>query len=328
MTMRLTELLEEAWQTLEAGGHGGRTRKVDDLGIDDKRLQLGVEAGCRELVVETTGKADLRVPATRVVRVLTRAVGSADRAANYLVIRCTSADFHGVFVDFTAALLERVRDSESLAADTIVLLREWQEMFARADRSTRSSIVGIFGELAQLVGLARRNPTAVDTWGGPMGQPQDFVRGPVALELKTSSVRVSEVEIHGLEQLWAAPYECLAVGVTRIVEDPEGDSLEALVDRLVRLGVRVSDLEDRLALVGWNAQARRESRERYATRGTTYYRVGSGTPALTPDHLRGPLPSGVERLRYTVALDDPGFERMDGDEVESMLSRLAGAVSA
>lgn len=323
MTMEMQEKLEDAWRTLEAGQAQASTRKLDDLGIDDARLQLGVEDGCRELVIEALTKPDGRAPSTRAVKVVVRTVGTPTKPRYYLVIRCTFPDLYEVFGRFTAIVLERVRGAADPAGGALEVLREWQQMFERTGGSDGRDVVGLFGELNALLGLARTTPRAVLAWMGPLGQPQDFVNGRVALELKTSSVRTSEVEIHGIEQLWAKPYDQLVLGVTRIVEDASGRTLEDLVHELVGLGVNRADVDERLGSVGWDPQRLRESRTRYASRGTRYFQVGSQAPALTPDNLRGPLPAGVNRLRYTVALDAPGFQEMKEDSTQAFLTSLA-----
>ena len=323
MTTKMQEKLENAWRTLEAGQAQASTRTLDDLGIDDPRLLLGIEEGCRELVIESLAKPEGRASSTRAVKVVARTVGERSKARHYLVIRCTSPDLYGVFRRFTASVLERVGGTADPANEAITVLREWQRMFERAGRSKETTVVGLFGELSELLGLARTNPRAVLAWMGPLGEPQDFVNGRLALELKTSSVRTSEVEIHGLEQLWAAPYEKLVLGVTRIVEDAAGRTLEDLVEELGRIGVSRADLDERLEALGWDAQRLGESRTRFTSRGTRYFLVSPQAPALTPDHLRGPLPAGVDRLRYVVALDAPGFVEMTGDSNRTFLASLA-----
>lgn len=324
--MTLANQLEDAWRTMEAGDTSvGLSRSLTDFGVLQSNMMLAIEDGCRELLFPVID--DLAVGnhhRTRGVKVVIRTQGAGAAMRRYLVLRCTSPDFHGVFRRFAGAVLEQVSSSPNPARASLDAIRAWQEMFNRAGAKSEATLLGLFGELHELCGLVKRTPKALLTWTGPDARPQDFINGKHALEVKTSHKFATEVEIHGLEQLWARPYEQLVLVVKQIVTDSAGVGLADIVAELVKDGVSANDLNERIEAFDLDAkQLAAPDMPRFTHRGSRYFLVTKDAPALTPEQLNGPLPAGISRLRYRVALDSPGFQPMAAPSVNAFLERLS-----
>lgn len=323
--------LEEAWRTLEAGAQPENlVRSLSDFGITEGRMLLAVENGQREILFPAG--ASFVLPerlAARGVRLAVRTQGTGAIGGSYLVMRCTNPDFHGVFRRFSAAVVEQVRGAADPAKAAVECISRWAEMFERAGSKSKTALLGIYGELDELVNLARRGAEALSAWVGPDGRPQDFIRGPIALEVKTHQALVPSTEIHGLEQLWTSPFETLVLAVKQVVFDAGGERLSDVIARAQAAGVSGSQLRERLDALDLDSERLASLDARYAHRGTRYFRVMPDAPALTPDDLIAPLHPGVSSIRYRVALGSPGFEPIAGSELEHVLARLAtGSLSA
>lgn len=323
--MTLANELDRAWRTLEAGdASAGLQRSLADFGVHDKRMMLAVEGGCRELLFPASDDllvADVR---TRGVEIALRTYGSKFSTERYLVLRCAKPEFHGVFRRFAGAVIEHVSGATDPARAALAAIQGWHAMFNRAGTKSEAVLSGIYGELHELRGLVKRTPGALLTWTGPDARPQDFINGTHALEVKTRRKLASDVEIHGLEQLWSRPYERLVLVVKHVVTDPAGERIADVVATLVEAGVSPGALSERLEAFDLDEQQLAVPEPRFTHRGSRYLLVKADAPALTPDLLRTPLPAPISRVQYWVSLDASGFEEMSPSAVETFLARLAG----
>lgn len=324
--MTVANELEQAWRTMEAGSaSGGLQRSLGDFGVRDSRMILAIEDGCREILFPAGEDVSVsKLHRTRGVKVALRTHGMGTSLRRYLVLRCTDPDFHGVFRRFAGAVLEQVAASAEPARAALDAIHEWQEMFNRAGAKSEAMLLGVFGELHELRGLVKRSPKALFAWTGPYARPQDFINGSHALEVKSGRALATGVEIHGIEQLWANPYERLVLVVKQIVTDSAGERLADVVAELLKDGVSVDALYERLEAFDLDAQQiAAPDLPRFTHRGSRYFLVTKDAPAITPDLLGSPLPSGVSRLRYRVELDAPGFQEMSSQATDAFLARLS-----
>lgn len=324
--MTLADELERAWRTMEAGNSAkGLQRSLADFGVPNSRMILAIEEGCREILFPAEDTFTLgSFPRTRGVKVSLRTHQSEGPTQRYLVLRCATRDYHAVFRRFAGAVLEQVAASTDAATEAAIAIRAWHEMFDRAGNKGDVALLGLFGELHELLQLAKLDANSVRTWTGPRARPQDFTNGTLALEVKTSRTLASEVEIHGLEQLWATPYESLVLVVKQVVVDPGGSRLRDLVDQVLACGASAEALYE--SLEGFDLDATQLGAldlPRFTYRGSRYFLVGEDAPAITPERLQGPMPTGVSRLRYVAQLDHPGLRPMTADAVAHFLSELA-----
>jgi hypothetical protein len=184
---------------------------------------------------------------------------------------------------------------------------------------------GLFGEVHELVLLSACSPSAVSSWVGPFRRPQDFIRGRVALEVKSSRARAVDVEIHGLDQLWTRPYDTLVLAVKHVAPDAAGQRVWDLRDGLCRVGVDPVELDERLSLLNLSDdELRSPEAPRFNVRSSRYFVISETTPRLTPDQLTDSfLPLGISALSYRLALDAPGLQPFDETALDLFRRNLA-----
>lgn len=310
--MSLPEKLELAWATLEAGRSDDiLVRRLDDLGIASG-ARVGVDdTGARELLFAVAADAVVPAPpAIRGVRVLVRTVRVGAKVDRFLVVRCDMVSAHRVFARFAADLLEQTEHATDVVRRVLEVLTAWRQLFRHESLEPESVARGIFGELDELRRLVAIDPAALHAWRGPAHEPQDFVRGPFALEVKSSRTRPRSVDIHGLDQLWAAPFEALILAVKHIATDPGGESIDDLVRGLLAAGVESDALRELLEPLGLSTDTPPAAvgSYRFRVRETRYFTITPTAPVLTRDSLVDrQVPGGVSDITYSLALDAEGL---------------------
>ena len=176
------------------------------------------------------------------------------------------------------------------------------------DSFTREKAVGLFGELhflfkfvAPLIGLK----SAIDSWKGPMGFPQDFSVENTIIEVKTTeSAHGRIVKISSVEQLCFLNFK----GFLHVVTINEGASngyrislnklLEEIKLQCEIEHIDITDLMTKLDLVGYSETSAYSKRE-YTVIADDCYEVRDDFPRILPNDL----PQGVGNVRYTINLN-------------------------
>lgn len=324
----LASRLLAAWRAIEAGrGAESLYRTMEDLGLDH-RLRLGVDSsGARELLILLPGDVSFGdSEATRGVRILIRRERVASGEQRSLVLRCAESTYFRVFAAFAADVAGESSGAANIVDRVVEALHTWRSAFASVDREKSEQFwCGIFGELHELALLSQRSLGAVSAWVGPFRRPQDFIRGRLAMEVKSSRARAVEVEIHGLEQLWAAPYDTLVLAVKHVATDAGGQRVCEVLDELKRTGVDPNELEERLGLFSISDdEMRSPDAPRFTVRSSRYFAISEATPRLTPDLLtEAHLKHGISALSYRLALDVPGLALLDEQTLGAFRRGLA-----
>lgn len=137
-------------------------------------------------------------------------------------------------------------------------LAAWKRLltFSASDRLTLGQIRGVYAELwFALEVLAKSAPLGVvlDSWGGPMGAPQDYGSPlPISFEVKSVYPETRGVRISSAEQLdCAGPLELILVRVIDVpAELPHGETLPQIIARyLGALGLDTPRKEQLLELL-------------------------------------------------------------------------------
>jgi hypothetical protein len=118
-------------------------------------------------------------------------------------------------------------------------LAAWKRLltFNASDRLTLGQIRGVYAELwFALEVLANSAPLGVvlDSWGGPMGAPQDYASPlPIAFEVKSVYPETGSVRISSAEQLdCTGPLELILVRLIDVpAELPHGETLPQITAR-------------------------------------------------------------------------------------------------
>ena len=162
--------------------------------------------GVRCLLVPTNGPQPVPAEASgAAVRIKSVELTLAGSRAWYLKIACLAPELYDRFTLLVSDVLDAVMATPMAPAlATLQTLAQWQELMrGQSRRASREALAGLFGELTFLESVLGEVPSAsVDCWQGPNGERHDFMRGAVAVEVKTTLTRTGrKAGIHGIDQL-------------------------------------------------------------------------------------------------------------------------------
>lgn len=286
------------------------------------------------LLIEGDGHvADLaeRVPRCRGVRVaLDEHGGGSLPERTTLTIVIEEERLHEIFAVLSADLINAIVDEPSSARALrrcIDRLCMWQGLFdrIRPDGLSEERQRGLFGELVVLgqLFLKRGNLlNGVAAWIGSNSAHQDFRRGGLAIEVKTSlAKRHAKIMISNEKQLDERPHDTLVLASVRLDEsEPHGLSLPDLIAQL-RLRLAHDEpaarlFDERVMLADYlDVHASLYEGRRYRVSSTRWFRVRGEFPRLTEANL----PAGVGDISYSVIADDLSAWEMGEDMLHDMI---------
>lgn len=236
--------------------------------------------------------------------------GRVGRAA--IRIQETNAAYREIFTIFCADVLEHwiphTGAYDSLNSLNRRLAR-WKKFFQRGGQSlNREDYIGLYGELTFIEEGLKAGvevPSLLNAWQAPLSTNQDFLFGPMAVEIKTTTsnetdkVRITnarQLDSTGLRELFLIRYAFdfrlgsgrtlpqLVLALKALLAD-SNDSLSIFSDRLLETGFvegTPNDFDD------WGFTPRRFD----------VFNVVDGFPRL----LESSLPPGVSEVSYTLNL--------------------------
>lgn len=289
-------------------------RRVDDKLKWDIFWAVDLNRNCLLILqYQTEEKPATNLPKFKGIQVDTQ---SLDVNHHRLILQLLDKDqreiFHRLCLDIVSAVETAQTEEQALQK---FLNRTWRwHRLLKGVRDTRLSEEeqrGLYGELIFLEKYLF--PTcevsnAIESWKGPLGHPQDFQIGQVYVEVKTKRMpTISHTTISSELQLASSEFDALFLYVVEVLSVDESISeattITQIADR-VKSKILKSDLssveqfEDLLVAAGFDW--REDYSDRYWLSANDYvYKVIEGFPRVIPSMY----PRGVERLRYTIALE-------------------------
>lgn len=312
----MTSLLE-TWERLIVDG---------DTGAEFVRLRLpelkscvvyaarSLEADLEAVILEVDTEsipANAEYPDARglTVRVVALAPGRSGRTR--IILSLTNDQYRDVFhtlaEDVVSKLLE-ARDETEAVRLFVARLSRWQTFLRRHGNHglSQEERRGLIGELFLLRNhlLTRWDQeSAISSWKGCRGANHDFQFLLGSIEVKTTSSNTPHsFHVANIRQLDSPGQGQLFVFFVLVEENEAGNvSLPEVIDSLrIKLeGVALEAFEDNLVEAGYlENQKQNYSSPRYSIRRERFFRVDEDFPRL----LEESLPSGVEEVRYQVAI--------------------------
>lgn len=318
-----------AWTALEAVAPGDRlfrSRRLDQPQSMDVRVGLRETDGAPCLIVRPKGgDGVLTLFETAGLR-LSRA---ADPSGNLLVLSLEEPSRRDLFAEVCSDVLRAMGRSE-VEGDTDLLpelgarLAAWRAFLRdQSGGLSRQEMVGLIGELLVLEALLAGSVESLNVWKSPDDGLHDFEARGHALEVKTSLGAARRLHVSMLDQLDAAGLASLHVAHVRLIEQREGGTLGALVERIA--GQLASDRDRRLFA---NALLRRglapgtaDDLELFVRHdGTDFYAVREGFPCLS----RARVPGGIAEAAYQIEVQALTGFRADARDVITLLGGQDG----
>lgn len=337
--MTVSEILKQTWRSVVAEAsqdEGYYHRRIPVTSTWPAHAGIHRPTDARILILETESKAirGLRLnDETKgyCVDIGPDEAGRPDRVT--IRIQETSQGYREIFTIFCADILEHwiphAGASDSLKSLNLRLAR-WKKFFQRGAQPglNREDYVGLYGELsfieaglnAGVAGLA-----IINAWQAPLGTNQDFLFGPLAVEIKTTTANeIDKVRITNARQLDSTGLQSLFL--THFVFDfrqGSGRTLPQLVVALKSAFCAISPdalsaFSDRLLDAGFvEATPNEFDTWGFTPRQFDVFNVIEGFPRL----LESSLPSGVSEISYNLSLSAAApFQIIEPDFWERVIS--------
>ena len=216
-------------------------------------------------------------------------------------------DLFTVLCNNLAELIENLPVGMNLFDAVIIRVQRWQRLLdgGRPNTMTDSERRGLVGELFLLeqVFIPHYSSSAIYSWLGPNGNPQDFVFDSGRVECKSYlEYPFTEVKISSLDQLDDS-YSPLTLALNHLVEtvgNGTGVTLNELVSRVERLLLTEPErmeFNSRLLSVGYEYNVAYES-FRYVRQLTRYYKVSDDFPRLNQLNVN----PHITKVTYSIPL--------------------------
>lgn len=251
----------------------------------------------------------------------------------FLDITCINRKLESVFSELCGEIMQRLGDGHPPHEAATGAIQDFRELLTgTGSPPSRSTLLGLLGELHVLRELARISPDAVECWMGPWERRHDFRAGKLALEVKVSGrTDQSRVAIHGSDQLLPPTDGELCLLQLRMDDSPGSEiSLHSLYQEIVEL-TRHSNgkarLDEALARLGClRADAPSWNEVSFALESIHAWRVLEGFPRLTnKEMLSGSFPVGVELVKYLVDLSAASEFSMSQKELSQFMEKMVNA---
>jgi Putative PD-(D/E)XK family member, (DUF4420) len=276
------------------------------------------------LRIESNEPAPVAVSALQHVRV---ASISAD-GTQFLTVTVSGGELVLDGHAMLCAIADRVQLEHRPPAKAIVeTVVQWRSVLAARSRMSAEAEIGLFGELLVLEALhAAIGPTAIDSWRGIENEEHDFGLEKIDVEVKTTAGERRTHWISGIRQLLPSvdrPLAMLSIQVTR--GGMTGRTLAELIDSLRLVIADVTQLDEKLARVGWDDTEADLYVERWTLRSAPMaFQVAGDFPRLTPGFL-GMLPIDAQSLievRYRIDLDGRPADEVASQTVQHALASM------
>lgn len=253
-------------------------------------------------------------------------VGSSGHTSSYLEIRCELPRLNDLFDDVAGEMISAAIEGDGEPGPACVeVLDRWRALLrsVRGDRPSRSSVVGILGEMLVAERILERDPLRrIDIWVGREGQRHDFRRGDRAIEVKaTLATEGRSITVHGVHQLEEPDGGRLHLAWIRFEHVPGGEfSISSMIGRLCALGVPAEMVHAGLDAHGLPPGTWPE--EEFELRDMAIYEVDEDFPRITSSSLTSSNEEALADVRYRVNLDMVD-ESLDNEGVGALFEEIA-----
>lgn len=218
-----------------------------------------------------------------------------------LILSCSEPMLIDPFIMIASIFIDPGRNGErrqKLMDNPALQWEEWTALFGNSFRSKKT--YSVLAELLAYENLLKLYPET--KWQGPDGSTHDIETNDASFEVKATLSRTEwAVTIHGLYQIQSEKKEYLSI--YRMEKDSGNESINAVINRLVKIGVDPDVIWSNLLKLGYekNEQA---LDERYSVLETRIYPVDEKFPRINPDSFKnGAIPDNISELSYRILLN-------------------------
>ena len=303
--------IEDLWSKIASEETpAGAFRLYDDSHPLD--LFVGIDPEGRRVLMLVVDQAPQELPAAGVIEVT---LNQRNDGKFSLLFRLARPEFHELFGRLCQDLVETSRTSDKQNGTPRLLLRlsRWRKLLEPGPNQglTDRQLRGLFGELWFLMTVAMKqfdHLTAILSWNGPLGAPQDFQLGDALVEVKTVLPGAHSVSISSADQLekGTAPLQLAVVAIDISQGISPVDLVNQIRQELASTSSALTEFDIRLAELGYTDRPEYEQLH-LAVQSIRYYPVTDVFPRI----MLSQLPAGVSKLTYDLDLLQCGPHRSD-----------------
>ena len=185
---------------------------------------------------------------------------------------------------------------------------KWKELLGNA--SSEIPVHAVVGEMMVYRWLLKQG--VKPEWTASNHTRLDFMSNDAAWEVKSTLTHTDlQITVNGHKQLAGKPGCSLNLMFCRMEPNPEGESVNDMVENLTVLGVDRDMLEDALTGLGLKIGAFAR-KERFSLIEMRRYPVNEKFPKLTEESfVGGKLPNGIIKINYVIDLANLEYEIME-----------------
>lgn len=219
-----------------------------------------------------------------------------------LRLECSAQSLRNEFAVVCAQMVTPGDDGklrEALLTAPLAWWENWCQLLGNA--IANPSAYSVLGEMLALERLLKLGEHP--EWRGPVAGTIDLDTATAGYEIKSTISRYdSLIHVSGQFQLATSGAKKLYLVHQRFEPTAAGESINAVVDRLVALGKSREGLEDLLSRCGLETGCAARS-ETFSLLESLLYEVDANFPRITQESfVGGVLPAGVVRLEYQIDL--------------------------
>lgn len=275
-------------------------------------LFVGVDSEGRRVLMLVVDQAPPELPVAGVIEVT---LTQRNDGKFSLLFRLARPEFHELFGRLCQDLVEtsRTSDKQNGTARLLLRLSRWRKLLEPGPNQglTDRQLRGLFGELWFLMTIAMRqfdHLTAILSWNGPLGAPQDFQLGDALVEVKTVLPGGHSISISSADQLenGSTPLQLAVIAVDISQGISPVELVKQLRQELASSPVALTEFDIRLAELGYADRPEYEQLK-FAVQSVRYYPVTKSFPRI----MLSQLPAGVSKVTYDLDLLQCGQYRSD-----------------
>lgn len=312
-TIELARKLGEA-----IGENEARVAPVETDGVG-QRAWFGTDQFDRPVAYFEVGDQSLAPFAvSQVIEVypVSTTIGNPPESVETAKVTCKEPRLDDVFIAFMDEVASQL-DTRSSVDVLLSCAAEWRTLLQIAKSGmSREAATGLYGELRFLEELIVHNgPAAISGWQREGKDIHDFVGDVASVEVKTSTFQNQHaVSIHGLKQLEPPANGTLWLAVAEVDRNGSGETIDALVDRILDLGVPLDLLKEKLESVGF-VRGMNISDEPFllTLRSWRFWPIDKDSPVLTAGTVGEEISTAVSNVRYSLHLGALGEATEDFD---------------
>lgn len=182
---------------------------------------------------------------------------------------------------------------------------KWKDLLGNASREI--PVHAVVGELMVYRWLLQQG--LKPQWTASNRSRLDFITENAAWEVKSTLSHTDlQITVNGQKQLTSQPDCPLSVMFCRMEPNPQGESVNDMVQSLIDLGIDETFLENALSGLGLKLGAFAR-KERFSLLELRRYPVNEKFPRLTEDSfVGGKLPDGIIKIKYVIDLANLEYE--------------------